>query len=141
MNTSCRRQKPETSRPEISLFWCLVLTIPLAFMILVCVIFPGKNGPFELVALDLGFNSPVMSTMPRAPKAHVQADARTFVEGLRWLFQPDSEPLALPVNRDLALAWTNPVLPPLPPYAMLESSASGLAWYQFAPRTNLPPRT
>ena len=54
--------------------------------------FPAENGPFTVLASKLG----LPGVTQHFPKGQLQADAKTFVAKLEWLFLPDLRPAVLP---------------------------------------------
>jgi len=90
MNTSNHQKSP--CHALVSFLWSICLTglaLCAALAVLLAVCFPGKNGPLQLIAMDLGLIRPLAGVTSHVPKGQLQADARTLVASLRWLLEPN----------------------------------------------------
>ena len=58
----------------------------LAGMMVIFQLFPVDEGPFAVIASELGFGGP-----HRFPKGQLQADAKSLVTSLWWLVKPQAE--------------------------------------------------
>ncbi len=148
IHAAFRRQSvAQYSKPSV--FWHVSLAGLIASVCLIVsivVLFPGANGPFAVLASNLGFADPNTGVPHRFPKGQLEADAQTFVAALSWLMEPDVEPTLPATNRSaFPLAMTNHVAPALTSQIWCEPCVS-FAASSNQPRsvsweTNLPARS
>src|SRR5436309_164632 len=98
---SCSEPRTSSESAGMPMVWKLGLAAALVIgfvTALVLLLFPIRNGPLTVVASNLG-----LAGARHFPQGQLQADAKTLVAELEWIFLPDFKPALLPTG----LASTN----------------------------------
>ena len=98
---SCSESRTSSEPTGMPIVWKLGLGAALVMgfvTALVLLLFPIHNGPLTVVASNLG-----LIGATHFPEGQLQADAKTLVAELKWIFLPDLKPTLLPTG----LASTN----------------------------------